>query len=108
MANMEHIINIAVSVDDKGIENAVIEGAKKQIMSYVFPNGFIKPRANYYKDNEMSAEAYVILRSAIEDMVKENKDRIIEIVSEGIKDRLLENRTFRQKINTNIKDGEGE
>ena len=108
MANMEHIINIAVSVDDKAIENSIIEAATKQIMYQVFPNGIVKMYNNYYKQSEMSREAYMILQTAIENIIKENKEEIIKAVSEGITDKLLESRTFRDKVKANVKDGDGE
>lgn len=98
---MEHILQFAVSIDDASIEKLVIEGATKQLANEIINEakkflGFTNRYGRPILDED--GEGYGIVKDAIEKIVKEREDEIINRVIEKITDKTYRSKKYQKTL----------
>lgn len=98
---MEHILQFAVSIDDTSIEKLVIEGATKQLANEIIDKakkslGFTNRYGSPILDED--GEGYGIVKDAIEKIVKEREDEIINRVIEKIVDKTYRSKKYQKTL----------
>lgn len=100
---MEHILQFAVSIDDTSIEKLVIESATKQLANEIIDEakkslGFANRYGSPYLDED--GEGYGIAKDAIEKVVKEREDEIINRVIEKIADKTYRSKKYQKTLDS--------
>lgn len=103
---MEHILQFAVSIDDTSIEKLVIESATKQLANEIIDEakkslGFINRYGRPILDED--GDGYAIVKDAIEKVVREREDKIINTVIDRIVEKTYRSKKY-QKILDNLVD----
>lgn len=98
---MEHILQFAVSIDDASIEKLVIESATKQLANEIVDKakeslGFTNRYGRPILDED--GEGYGIVKDAIEKIVKEREDEIINRVIEKIADKTYRSKKYQKTL----------
>lgn len=98
--NVEHVMQIAVSVDDDAIKAAAIGAATKELKEDItkcyFSGGY-----SYYKKEPTSALNDIVAKLVTE-MLVENKELILEEVINKASDKLARSKVVKEAIQKEI------
>lgn len=88
---MEHIMNIAISIDDEGIEQKATDYCVKKL--YEDMKGKLLNDGNYYR-GQLTGQAEDIVTKWLDD----HKDEIIEQTAKLVAERISRRKAFKEKV----------
>lgn len=103
---MEHIVQFAINIDDKTIQNRIDEHAYTDVLDKLAKNAvdsvFVHTNA-YSRENMWRA----MLEAALQRFLEERKDEIIDKAANMLADRFQRTKKYREAMGAAIgKDGE--
>ena len=100
---MEHIVQFAVGIDDEGIRKRIIETSEKQIIDRLYEeckSAVIRKSRRYWnfenKDEKIKIVLNDLVFEAVDKMVTEHKDEIIDNASKILADRIGRTKAARE------------
>lgn len=103
---MEHILQFGINIDDETIKKTVMEKAEEEIIYALkqdVKRALFEPQRYSYR-NDYTYEPTTYLNGKITDFLAENKDEILERVSDKLADRLSRTKKARELLGDVIKD----
>lgn len=103
---MEHIVQFAIGIDDKAIQNRIEEYAYKDVLDKLAKNAVdsVFAHTNAYSRENMWEK---LLDNALQRFLEERKDEIIDKAANMLADRFQRTKKYREAMGTAIaKDGE--
>lgn len=93
---MEHIIQIAIGVDDESIKRNVAEHAEKVIIEHIEKDirDLIFEKNGY---DRITGPKYFV-KKLVEDIIEDNKPEIIKAAAENLADRLMKSKKVREAV----------
>ena len=88
---MEHIMNIAISIDDEGIEKRAMEYCTKKL--YEDMKGKLLNDGNYYR-GQLTGQAEDIVTKWLDD----HKDEIVTQTAILVAERISRRKAFKEKV----------
>lgn len=99
---MEHIVQFAISIDDKTIQKRLEENAYEDIINQLIEkaeNG-LKKLPQFYNADQIDWTYYV--NEGIDRLVNENREQIIERAAELLKDSYVRTKAYRETMKNAI------
>lgn len=103
---MEHIVQFAISIDDKTIQNRIEECAYADVLNKLTKNAVdsVFSYTNAYSRENMWK---TMMKDALQSFLEERKDEIIDKAANMLADRFQRTKKYREAMGTAIeKDGE--
>lgn len=103
---MEHIVQFAISIDDKTIQNRIEEHAYRDVLDKLTKNAVdsVFSYTNAYSRENMWK---TMMEDALQSFLEERKDEIIDKAAHMLADRFQRTKKYREAMGTVIaKDGE--
>lgn len=103
---MEHIVQFAISIDDKTIQNRIEECAYADVLNKLTKNAVdsVFSYTNAYSRENMWK---TLMANALQSFLEERKDEIIDKAANMLADRFQRTKKYREAMGTAIeKDGE--
>lgn len=103
---MEHIVQFAINIDDKTIQNRIEEHAYTDVLNKLTKNAVdsIFSYTNAYSRDAMWRN---LMEDALQSFLEERKDEIIDKAANTLADRFQRTKKYREAMGTAIeKDGE--
>lgn len=103
---MEHIVQFAIGIDDKTIQNRIEEHAYADVLDKLTKNAVdsVFAHTNAYSRENMWDR---LLRAALQSFLEERKDEIIDKAANMLADRFQRTKKYREAMGAAIeKDGE--
>lgn len=103
---MEHIVQFAISIDDKAIQNRIEEHAYTDVLNKLTKNAVdsVFSRSSAYSRELMWEK---LLDDALQSFLEERKDEIIDKAANMLADRFQRTKKYREAMGDAIaKDGE--
>ena len=103
---MEHIVQFAIGIDDKAIQNRIEEYAYKDVLDKLAKNAVdsVFAHTNAYSRENMWK---TLMADALQRFLEERKDEIIDKAANMLADRFQRTKTYREALGDAIeKDGE--
>lgn len=103
---MEHIVQFAISIDDKTIQNRIEEYAYADVLNKLTKNAVdsVFSYTNAYSRENMWK---TMMEEALQSFLEERKDEIIDKAANMLADRFQRTKKYREAMGTAIeKDGE--
>lgn len=91
---MDHLVQFTISIDDKHIAQMVEQKAAKTMEDEVLKvcKSYIGCERNYWGDNEPGP----VLKKAIEDFMKDNREEIIDKAADKLAERLSRTKAVKE------------
>lgn len=99
---MEHIVQFAISIDDKTIQKRLEENAYEDVINQLVEdveNG-LKRTSSFYNTDQIDWTYYV--NKAINSLIDANKEQIIERAAELLKDSYVRTKAYRETMKNAI------
>lgn len=96
---MEHIVQIAIGVDDNAIKRRIEEAAYDDILNRLFADA--KKALNkhsYYSRNGYEIDWERIANKAISDFIRENREEVIEAAAKKLKDSFVRTKLYKETM----------
>ena len=93
---MEHIVQFAISLDDKTIQKRLEENAYDDICTKLVEEAKKKLPKDYGYNR--GVDWMLIANNAIKNFIEENKDEILESASTKIKDSFVRTKAYKEKM----------
>lgn len=103
---MEHIVQFAIGIDDKAIQNRIEEYAYRDVLDKLAKNAVdsVFARTNAYSRENMWK---TLMEDALHSFLEERKDEIIDKAAHMLADRFQRTKKYREAMGTAIeKEGE--
>ena len=103
---MEHIVQFAINIDDKAIQNRIEEHAYTDVLDKLAKNAVdsVFSYTNAYSRDTMWRN---LMEDALQRFLEERKDEIIDKAANMLADRFQRTKKYREAMGTAIeKDGE--
>ncbi len=103
---MEHIVQFAIGIDDKAIQNRIEEYAYRDVLDKLAKNAVdsVFAHTNAYSRENMWK---TLMEDALHSFLEERKDEIIDKVAHMLADRFQRTKKYREAMGDAIaKDGE--
>lgn len=103
---MEHIVQFAIGIDDKAIQNRIEEYAYRDVLDKLAKNAVdsVFSHTNAYSRENMWK---TLMEDALHSFLEERKDEIIDKAANTLADRFQRTKKYREAMGTAIaKDGE--
>lgn len=103
---MEHIVQFAIGIDDKAIQNRIEEYAYRDVLDKLAKNAVdsVFAHTNAYSRENMWK---TLMEDALHSFLEERKDEIIDKAAHMLADRFQRTKKYREAMGTAIeKDGE--
>lgn len=103
---MEHIVQFAIGIDDKAIQNRIEEYAYRDVLDKLAKNAVdsVFAHTNAYSRENMWK---TLMGDALHSFLEERKDEIIDKAANTLADRFQRTKKYREAMGTAIaKDGE--
>lgn len=103
---MEHIVQFAINIDDKTIQNRIEEHAYTDVLNKLTKNAVdsVFSRTNAYSRDIMWK---TLMENALQNFLEERKDEIIDKAAHILADRFQRTKKYREAMGDAIeKDGE--
>ena len=103
---MEHIVQFAINIDDKTIQNRIEEYAYKDVLDKIVKETMdtVFARTNAYSRENMCK---TMMEEALQSFLEERKDEIIDKAANMLANRFQRTKKYREAIGAVIaKDGE--
>ena len=103
---MEHIVQFAIGIDDKAIQNRIEEYAYKDVLDKLAKNAVdsVFAHTNAYSRENMWK---TLMEDALRSFLEERKDEIIDKAANMLVDRFQRTKKYREAMGDAIeKDGE--
>lgn len=103
---MEHIVQFAIGIDDKAIQNRIEEYAYKDVLDKIVKETMdsVFSYTNAYSRDTMWRN---LMEEALQSFLEERKDEIIDKAANMLADRFQRTKKYREAMGTAIeKDGE--
>ena len=103
---MEHIVQFAIGIDDKAIQNRIEEYAYRDVLDKLAKNAVdsVFARTNAYSRENMCK---TLMEDALHSFLEERKDEIIDKAANTLADRFQRTKKYREAMGAAIeKDGE--
>lgn len=103
---MEHIVQFAINIDDKTIQNRIEEYAYKDVLDKIVKETMdtVFAHTNAYSRENMCK---TVLVGALQSFLEERKDEIIDKAANMLADRFQRTKKYREAMGDAIeKDGE--
>ena len=103
---MEHIVQFAIGIDDKAIQNRIEEYAYKDVLDKLAKNAVdsVFAHTNAYSRENMWK---TLMEDALRSFLEERKDEIIDKAANMLVDRFQRTKKYREAMEDAIeKDGE--
>lgn len=103
---MEHIVQFAIGIDDKAIQNRIEEYAYRDVLDKLAKNAVdsVFARTNAYSRENMWK---TMMEEALHSFLEERKDEIIDKAANMLADRFQRTKKYREAMGNAIaKDGE--
>lgn len=103
MVNIEHIVQFAISIDDEQIKKTIEKNAMQQVVA-TFKNDISKEMIgkNNYTKSDYSTKMWNAINEQIETFLDENREKIIEIASEKLADKLAKTKKVKDMVANTI------
>lgn len=103
---MEHIVQFAIGIDDKAIQNRIEEHAYKDVLDKLAKNAVdsvFSHSSAYTRENMWKT----LMGEALQSFLEERKDEIIDKAANMLADRFQRTKKYREAMGATIeKDGE--
>lgn len=103
---MEHIVQFAIGIDDKAIQNRIEEYAYRDVLNKLTKeavDSVFRNTSAYSRDLKWQA----LMRDALQSFLEERKDEIIDKAANMLADRFQRTKKYREAMGAVIeKDGE--
>ena len=103
---MEHIVQFAIGIDDKAIQNRIEEYAYRDVLDKLAKNAVDRVFAHtnaYSRENMWKT----LMEDALHSFLEERKDEIIDKAAHMLADRFQRTKKYREAMGTAIeKEGE--
>lgn len=99
--NVEHVMQIAVSVDDDAIKKAAIEAATKELKSDI-TKCYFTSNSYYSTYKQPTSELNDIVAKLVTEMLVENKELILTEVINKASDKLARSKVVKEAIQKEI------
>ena len=103
---MEHIVQFAIGIDDKAIQNRIEEYAYRDVLDKLAKNAVdsVFTHTNAYSRENMWK---TLMEDALHSFLEERKDEIIDKAANTLADRFQRTKKYREAMGAAIeKDGE--
>ncbi len=103
---MEHIVQFAIGIDDKAIQNRIEEYAYRDVLDKLAKNAVdsVFAHTNAYSRENMCK---TLMEDALRSFLEERKDEIIDKAANMLADRFQRTKKYREAMGDAIeKDGE--
>ena len=103
---MEHIVQFAIGIDDKAIQNRIEEYAYRDVIDKLAKNAVdsVFAHTSAYSRDTMWKN---LMEDALQRFLEERKDEIIDEAANRLADRFQRTKKYREAMDTAIeKDGE--
>lgn len=103
---MEHIVQFAIGIDDKAIQNRIEEYAYRDVLDKLAKNAVdsVFAHTSAYSRDTMWKN---LMEDALQRFLEERKDEIIDEAANRLADRFQRTKKYREAMGTAIeKDGE--
>lgn len=103
---MEHIVQFAIGIDDKAIQNRIEEYAYRDVLDKLAKNAVdsVFAHTSAYSRETMWK---TLMEDALQSFIKERKDEIIDKAANMLADRFQRTKKYREAMDAAIeKDGE--
>lgn len=103
---MEHIVQFAIGIDDKAIQNRIEEYAYRDVLDKLAKNAVdsVFAHTNAYSRENMWK---TLMEDALHSFLEERKDEIIDKAAHMLADRFQRTKKYREAMGTAIeKEGE--
>lgn len=104
---MEHIVQFAIGIDDKGIKERIERSAEKQIIERLYHDIALTLTnstrwTEYPISGELQGAFKRVVKEAVENVTNQNKDEIIKEAATILADRLFRTKAAKELLgNTN-------
>ncbi|MEQ6114906.1 peptidase U32 [Bifidobacterium pseudocatenulatum] len=103
---MEHIVQFAINIDDKTIQNRIEEHAYTDLLNKLTKNAVdsVFSHSSAYSRNTMWES---LMENALQNLIEERRDEIIDKAANMLADRFQRTKKYREAMGDAIaKDGE--
>lgn len=103
---MEHIVQFAINIDDKTIQNRIEEHAYTDVLNKLTKEAVdsVFAHSSAYSRNTMWES---LMENALQNLIEERKDEIIDKAANTLADRFQRTKKYREAMGDAIaKDGE--
>lgn len=100
---MEHIVQFAISIDDKTIRKRLEENAYEDICKQLVNEAKNDLPGKGYSGYR-SVDWRFLMEEALSNFIHKNKEEIIDAAAEKLKDSFLRTKAYREKMNEVITD----
>lgn len=101
---MEHIVQFAIGIDDEAIKKKIEESAEKQIIDKFYKDFVDSVAIDWhgdFKNNTCLSNGFrSMARQAVETVIDEYKNTIIEETAKILADRLLKTKAAKEMLKT--------
>lgn len=101
---MEHIVQFAIGIDDEAIKKKIEESAEKQIIDKFYKDFVDSVAIDWhgdFKNNTRLSNGFrSMARQAVETVIDEYKNTIIEETAKILADRLLKTKAAKEMLKT--------
>ncbi|WP_281740016.1 hypothetical protein [Holdemanella biformis] len=103
MIEIEHIVQFGISIDDEQIKKTIEKNAMQQVVA-TFRNDIVKEMIgkNNYTKSDYSTMMWNAIHKQIETFLDENREKIIEIASEKLADKLAKTKKVKDMVTNTI------
>lgn len=101
---MEHILQFGINIDDEFIKQSVLKNAEEQIIKDISRD--VK-EALFQKDSwtgKILKTPTTYLNKKLDDFLAENKDEILELVTDKLAERLSKTKKAKEKLDEVLKE----
>lgn len=100
---IEHIVQSGISIDDEQIKKTIEKNAMQQVVA-TFRNDIVKEMVgkNNYTKSDYSTMMWNAIHKQIETFLDENREKIIEIASEKLADKLAKTKKVKDMVTNTI------
>lgn len=100
---IEHIVQFGITIDDEQIKKTIEKNAMQQVVA-TFRNDIIKEMIgkNNYTKSDYSTMMWNAVHKQIETFLDENREKIIEIASEKLADKLAKTKKVKDMVANTI------
>lgn len=100
---MDHLVQFTISIDDKHIAQMVEQKAAKAIQDEILKvcKSQVGHEANYWGNNEPGP----VLKKAVEDFMKDNREEIIDKAADKLAERLSRTKVVKEAAAQRILEG---
>lgn len=100
---MEHIVQFAIGIDDKGIKERIEKSAEKQIIERLYHDIALSLTGNtrwteYPISSEFEGAFRRVAKEAVDNAVNQNKDEIIKEAATILADRIFRTKAAKELL----------